>query len=358
MKTSQINRVHFLFPLAGIVTSFLLGDVFLYINTGKIFANLLLTKFIGESLMLCIFTIITLYFVHYTIEYFNQKFYGRTNHSYRFFQEIIFIMLAGFFIQEVFRQVFIFFMVRPENDPAFLEKKLRQFQLINLTFLLVIYSFMTSLRIFRYLQQKQLELARWHREYTQSQFEVLKNQLNPHFLFNSLSVLTSLVYVDAGKAERFIEKLSKTYRYLLEQKDKETVSLSKELEFLDAYLFLTDQRFGKKLKVVIGINGDSASWALPPHSLIIAMEFIIANNTMSLAHPLQISLSIMQDYLHIEYSYQLKNQIEANSRDQLYNLQERYNYLTAPRRMKVETDADLGVIKYPLIKSHEQASTL
>ena len=85
-----------------------------------------------------------------------------------------------------------------------------------------------------------------------AQFEALKNQVSPHFLFNSLSILSSLVHVDANLSEKFIDQLSKAYRYILEQKDNDTVTLKTELDFLQSYAFLLKIRFENKFGLFPG----------------------------------------------------------------------------------------------------------
>ncbi|GEO11572.1 hypothetical protein SAE01_40680 [Segetibacter aerophilus] len=291
------------------------------------------------------FFVIT-YFVYYSIDYFNNTNKANQNSSVRFIKELLFIIIVGFILQEFFRTIFIKFIVRPE-DPKTLNAKLRLLQMVNVAAILVQYSFMTSLRIYEYLQQKQLEIVRLQKEYTQSQFEALKNQLNPHFLFNSLSVLSSLVYVDADVAEEFIEKLSKTYRYLLEQRDREKIEVSKEINFLRAYIFLLQQRFGKKLKVTMtNVNGKGL---LVPHSLLIAMEYIISNNTMSTSKPLCIDITANGNSLQIAYNSNPKPTIEYDSEKQLQHLQKKYLLVEESASVLPQQQGELTAIQFPFI---------
>jgi len=272
-------------------------------------------------------TFVILYLVYFSIRHFSRRYKENPNGIERFVREILFILLAGFAIMEFFRWVFVTYMVVPEDDMAFLDRKLKMILMIDITFLIVIYSFMTSFRIFRYLQLKNLEVVKWQREYTQSQFEAMKNQLNPHFLFNSLNALSSLVYVNADLAETFIEKLSRSYRYLLEQRDKTTVPLAQELQFLDSFLFLTEQRFGNKLQVSLKeIN--AANCYVPPHTLMILLEYIIQTNSMSAASPLLLSLSQKENVLVLEYNEQLKpGNAPEETGSQFSRLKDEFQYL-------------------------------
>ena len=265
--------------------NFLLAIVYRYINIGSPFIHWSeLPGFYTQGWPIMVQTFVILYLVYFSIRHFSRRYKENPNGIERFVREILFILLAGFAVMEFFRWVFVTYMVVPEDDMAFLDRKLKMILMIDITFLIVIYSFMTSFRIFRYLQLKNLEVVKWQREYTQSQFEAMKNQLNPHFLFNSLNALSSLVYVNADLAETFIEKLSRSYRYLLEQRDKTTVPLAQELQFLDSFLFLTEQRFGNKLQVNLQ-EIHAANCYLPPHTLMILLEYIIQTNSMSAASP-------------------------------------------------------------------------
>jgi sensor histidine kinase YesM len=349
VKHPFYKNIHFIFISGGLVVNLLLGVIFTYINTGTIMTISALPSFYKEAWPMVIQTLVIIYFLYYSIQYFNKKYHDNPNGFQRFLKESLFVMIVGFGIMEVFRWFFILYMVVPEADTAFLQKKLRQIQMIDLTFLIVIYAFMTSFRIFRYLQQKQLEVLKWQREYTQSQFETMKNQLNPHFLFNSLSTLTSLVYADADVAEKFIQKLSKTYRYLLEQRDKELVPLTQEYEFVQSYLFLLEQRFGKKIRVTlepIKANG----YQLPPHTLMILLEYIVDNNTMSSGKPLQITLKQENDQLSINYNHQPKPVLTGKTGEQVVHLQEQFHFISG-HELILEQERDQGRVQIPLIQS-------
>lgn len=321
------TNVHFLFITGGLLLNFLLMLMYSYINNGHLFFPLYaIREFYSQGWPIMVQTFVILYLLYYSIRYFNKRYSDHPNGFERFLKEILFVTLIGFCITEAFRWVFVTYMVVPEADMAFLQRRLKLISTINLTFLIVVYAFMTSFRIFRYLQQKNIEVARWQREYTQSQFEAVKNQLNPHFLFNSLNALSSLVYVDADLAERFIEKLSKSYRYLLEQRDKQTVPLEQELAFLQSFLFLIEQRFGKKLQVTVETM-DTNGYTVPPHTLLIVMEHILQNNTMSNAKPLRITIAKEGPSLCIRHPHQPKAQAEEKSAQFNY-LQEQFRFLS------------------------------
>jgi len=353
MKTGQIYRnKHFVIPVATACVSLILGYILAYINSGMAMPLTLIPEFVRQGWIIILQILGFFYLVYYAVRYFNRKYEAAPNNVNRFFREILVIVIAGFLVEEVFRLLFVRFNVVPE-DPLTLNPKLRQLQMLSMTFLLVIYGIVTSVRIFFNLQQRQLEIIKWQKEYAQSQFEGLKNQLNPHFLFNSLSILTSLVYVDADKAEAFIEKLSKTYRYLLEVKEKDRVELRQELEFLRGYTFLVSERFGKKLDIVNNVNSDAWTFLIPPHSLMIALEYIIANNAMSSTKPLQITIGVQRSHVVIAFNPLPKAQIESTSAQQLEALKERYHNLHGVAVEELSLDGT-NLIKYPLLTAGDK----
>lgn len=348
-KTAFYTNIHFLFITGGLLLNLLLAMVYQYINAGTpVLYWRDLPGFYTQGWPIMVQTFVILYLLYYTITYFNQRHSNNPNGFRRFLQEILFVLLVGFGIMAFFRWIFVTYMVVPEDDMVFLQRKLNMILTIDIAFLIVVYAFMTSFRIFRYLQQKNVEVAQWQREYTQSQFEAVKNQLNPHFLFNSLNALSSLVYVDANLAETFIEKLSRSYRYLLEQRDKQTVPLAQEMQFLDSFLFLTEQRFGKKLQVQMGrIQADG--YTVPPHTLMIVMEQVLEHNTMSVAKPLQVAIATENEALLITHSHQPKQEREETNA-QFNFLQEQFRYL-GEREITITREASTTRLSIPLLTS-------
>jgi LytS/YehU family sensor histidine kinase len=129
------------------------------------------------------------------------------------------------------------------------------------------------------LTEANTQLLKLQKENLQSQFEVLKQQVNPHFLFNSLNVLTSLIKVDPDLAEVFTERLSIVYRNVLENKDKDLVTLGSEMDFIKAYVFLLDIRFSNKVFVNINIDEKDFDAYVVPLALQLLIENAIKHNT-------------------------------------------------------------------------------
>jgi LytS/YehU family sensor histidine kinase len=184
-----------------------------------------------------------------------------------------------------------------------------------------------------------------------AQFEALKNQISPHFLFNSLSILSSLVHVDASLSEKFIEQLSKAYRYILEQKDNETVSLKTELDFLNSYAFLLKIRFENKFDLKISITEvEAEKYRIAPLTLQILIENCVKHNRMSEKEPLIVTILIKDNHLIVLNPVRPRSETEriTSTGIGLSNIRNRYELLTNSP-VEIGQDEDLFRVKIPLL---------
>lgn len=201
----------------------------------------------------------------------------------------------------------------------------------------------------RELTEANVRLIELQKENLQSQFEVLKQQVNPHFLFNSLNVLTSLIKVDPDLAESFTEKLSKVYRYVLENKDKDLVSLSTELDFINAYVFLINIRFMDKVIVKIDIDKHYYDLMVLPMALQLIIENAIKHNSFSKQKPLYISLYVEnQNTLVTENNLQSRETYIQSTGVGLSNISNRYSLITGEKPL-FEKTLDKFIVKIPLV---------
>ena len=190
------------------------------------------------------------------------------------------------------------------------------------------------------LTKANTQLLKLQKENLQSQFDVLKQQVNPHFLFNSLNVLTSLIRLEPELAEKFTEHLAKVYRYVLENKDNELVNLSTEISFLDAYIFLINIRFMDKVVVNIRIPDDKKNHRIIPLAMQLLIENAIKHNSMSKKSPLVIDIFIDENnQLNVVNNLQEREAHMTSTGVGLKNIQNRYRLLnnTIPVFEKSET---------------------
>lgn len=199
------------------------------------------------------------------------------------------------------------------------------------------------------LAETHLQLINLQKENIQSQFDVLRQQVNPHFLFNSLNVLTSLIKIEPDLAEQFSEHLSKVYRYVLENKDNELVDLSTELRFLDAYIFLLNIRFVDKIKVNINIPNEKLSAQLIPLAVQLLIENAIKHNIMTKCNPLVIDIFIDENnYLNIINNLQERPSQVVSTGIGLKNIENRYLLLNNTRPIFEKSESQF-MAKVPLV---------
>ncbi|MEM9823164.1 MAG: histidine kinase [Bacteroidota bacterium] len=220
--------------------------------------------------------------------------------------------------------------------------------LVNSALVLAIYECVYFYEQFRksVIEREQLERAN-----IQSQLEGLKNQVNPHFLFNSLNTLVYLIPENQKLAVRFVQKLSKVYRYILEIRDKKLIPLEEELEFLHAYIFLLKERFEENLQVSIEIPEHHLNSQIVPLSLQILIENAIKHNIISTERPLSIELFVEKDNrLVVKNKLQKKNQVMNSTKVGLENIKSRYSFFSQQPVEVLVTQASFMVI-LPLIHS-------
>lgn len=182
------------------------------------------------------------------------------------------------------------------------------------------------------------------KELVAAQYEGLKNQVNPHFLFNSFSVLSSLVEKNSEDAIKFISKLSDLYRYILENDNKSFVSAENELSFLDDYIFLLEMRHGAALIVEKELENLDPDAQLPPLSLQTLFENAVKHNSFSLSEPLKIRI-VATDRHHIEVENQkvIKPVLVKSTGIGLKNLSKRLKLLTGKGLTIVEDEVSFKV---------------
>ena len=181
-----------------------------------------------------------------------------------------------------------------------------------------------------------------------AKFESLKNQLDPHFLFNSLNVLTSLIGENPAQAEKFTTKLSKVYRYVLEQKDKDLISLDEELKFAKSYMQLLQMRFEDAVEYTIPEAASDPELKIVPLSLQLLLENAVKHNIITSSLPLHIKIYEDQGYLCIENSLNPKASLEKSTKVGLKNITQRYE-LVSSGKVVIEKGNTKFMVKLPLL---------
>jgi hypothetical protein len=200
------------------------------------------------------------------------------------------------------------------------------------------------------------ETEQLKKAYRQSQLQGLKSQVNPHFLFNSLNSLSSLISEDGDEAEKFLDEMSKVYRYMLRNDDEQLVSLQTELKFLESYLHLLKARYGDGLQINFNIEDNHRSLYLPPLTLQVLVENAFVQNSITKSSPLVIDISSDDnEAIIIRNNIQprmVTESIEAESG--LDNLVRKYELLNEAKVIIRENNSE-RIIRVPLISKEKEA---
>nr|WP_294904030.1 two-component regulator propeller domain-containing protein [uncultured Lacibacter sp.] len=221
--------------------------------------------------------------------------------------------------------------------------------------LLLLLLLATGYAVYRYRihqQQKLLQLQGkaqlLEKEKVMVMYENLKQQLNPHFLFNSLTSLSGLIETDQRLAGNFLEQMSKIYRYILKNRDNELVSLREELAFVQTYINLQKTRFKEGLQVKINVDDEELHKKIAPVTLQNLVENAMKHNVIDLDTPLTITITAKDGYLHVANNLQKKNMVETSNKQGLASLQSLYHYLSR-RPVQIEESSAEFIIRIPLI---------
>lgn len=216
----------------------------------------------------------------------------------------------------------------------------------------VYFLFIFLKEVFSLAEQKQkleIEKEKYARQQLISRFQTLKKQLNPHFMFNSLNVLSGLMYENVERADLFVQKLAGIYRYVLEQGEEVMIQLKEEIEFIESYFFLQKIRFENNLDYQLRIDTEKMSWLLPPLTLELLVENAVKHNMISSEKPLKIQVYNEGDYLFIKNKIQLRSEQYQSTKIGHKNLVERFGLmdLTKPEFL---IDGEYYIAKVPLLR--------
>jgi len=190
------------------------------------------------------------------------------------------------------------------------------------------------------------------KERVNAELNSLKGELDPHFVFNSLSTLSHLISVDTHKAQLFTQKLAQVYKYLLINKDQELISLNDEIKFIGDYFFLLNIRYDGRLNLSFNMDNNYVEKIMViPCSLQLLIENAIKHNQFTDENPLHITVSLNGEYLKVENNIHIKQYASESTRIGLANLSNRYR-LVYNKDIVINKEEDKFIVKLPLIKQN------
>ena len=264
-------------------------------------------------------------------------------------------LLVGFFSSFIASLVIVFFMhffevviFDKHTFNYFLdnEKPVNYFLPIIITFFVTLSLY--AIHFYKSYQENKVKEQKIIAGTASAKYESLKNQIDPHFLFNSLNVLSSLIEENQDNAQKFTTSLSKVYRYVLEQKDKDLVSVEEELSFAKTYMNLLKMRFENSLTYEISAQENKSEFKVLPLSLQLLLENSVKHNVVSEQKPLHIKIYIENNYLIIENNLQKKEVLQDRKGVGLQNIIDRYA-LISRKKMIIEQTQNVFLVKLPIL---------
>jgi hypothetical protein len=252
------------------------------------------------------------------------------------------------FILVQFVNYYIWMDVMPEKSWGLILRSLPFTLLISFIISLIF----TAIGFFYAWKQSFIRAEKLKVEMMAYKYESLRNQINPHFLFNSLNVLSDLVYDDQAMAVKFIRQMSDLFRYVLDSRDKELVPLADELAFIQSYTFMLKTRFEEKLTIDIDVQPRPDDY-LVPMTLQLLIENAVKHNEVSEAFPLRITIRRNEDSLEVENNLKPKDVGGNSKKTGLKNIQQQYTFFSE-QPIKIITSDERYMVRVPILKALEK----
>lgn len=279
----------------------------------------------------------------------------RKKHSLRFLLQCLTLFMAGCILIVCYLELFDMILgTKMTYEKFWLEYKDEFLKVLLILFIFVfIYTILDfMIYSFNYLKKEEIQSVEMINNQMNLQFKALKSQLNPHFLFNSLNTISSLLYKDPEKAEVFIRKFAESYRFILDQNNKALIPLEKELAFVEAYNYILRMRFQDSYKLHIDLPDIVRNSFVPPLSIQMLVENAIKHNLISKSSPLEVKLKCEGNYLHVSNNINPLREQAQSFQIGIENIKKRYAFFTSENIKLKKTD--FFTVSLPLINENNQ----
>ncbi len=264
-------------------------------------------------------------------------------------------IIIGFFAS-FFLSIFIIFLLRlliiigieGATITYFFEHEDTRDYLMPIVFTFIVVLIIHLIHLYKWYQESRVTEQKIIASTASAKFESLKNQIDPHFLFNSLNVLSSLIEENPENAQKFTTSLSKVYRYVLEQKDKDLVTIAEELSFAKTYMNLLKMRFEDSLTYELPESELNFDAKVVPLSLQLLLENTVKHNVVSEQKPLHIKIYVENNYLCVENNLQKKQVLQEHQGVGIQNIISRYG-LISKRKIAIEQTETYFKVKLPIL---------
>ena len=303
-------------------------------KTFKIFGIYLLYAFV--------MSLVNGYFFNYIRKAFPWEISSKKQLVYGFIGSLVLSTLVLVFLK-YFIEVVIY-----NQDPSNFLKGSKTYFFFGISITIIIVLMFYVFYFYKSVAQQKVNESQIVAKTEIAKFESLKSQIDPHFLFNSLNVLTSLISEDPKRAEKFTTKLSKVYRYVLEQKSKDLIPLQEELEFAKTYMELLKMRFEDSVDFNITDKFSNDNYKIVPLSLQLLLENAVKHNVINNEDPLQIKIYEENGYLVVSNNLNEKTSLSKGTKLGLSNIRDRYSLITK-KLVDIKQTKSEFIVKLPLL---------
>lgn len=312
-------KKHLIIVISSIIISFLLSYYLVISNQGE-----LQDYSLNTGLLSSLLGVLVTYVIYFLALKLDRLFPWQTQTNNRLFVGYILQAIVSFIL--IFGGIYLYAYWILSTEDFFVTY---QETLIKLAILLCILLMVYSVIYFAFYSYYsfatlQIESVKQERKQIDLQLKALKSQLSPHFLFNSLNTISSLVHVNAKRSEMFIRKLANMYQFTLNSYHSTLISLEEELNFVESYQYLLETRFEDKLKIDIAISRDLYQTQIPPLTLQMLLENAVKHNTLSIDNPLKVSIYIDGDYICVQNNITEEPKQKTSFHIGLKNINTRY----------------------------------
>lgn len=327
---------------AGIVFKIIVDVIF-----GLMYSNFKVVKPISTYFGVVLSTILIVELFFLVVKKLDKTLDWNTNPKKRFLLQFLWQALIVLFFFSLVRWIIEYLT----SDSYLIVVKNEVVILISTLVITMLFSVFELGMFFLYKWRFSLaEIERFKKENSDFRFEMLRNQVNPHFLFNSLNTLSSIMYENVDTAANYIRRLSEVYRYVLENRQKDLVSLKTELNFINAYKYLFELRFTDRLKFNIEVADTVKDKLIAPMTLQMLLENAVKHNVISVKKPLIVDIITEGNYIEVKNNFQPKQPEGYSSGMGLQNIKSQYAYLTGNEVEILNTDCEF-IVRIPLIDS-------
>ncbi|WP_324720892.1 sensor histidine kinase [Salinimicrobium sp. HB62] len=332
------------------ITTIILYTLVVYLNFGTIKLPQ------GEMLIEIPLVFFFLFFLFISHEKISRLFaspkFERTGAPKKAILEVFIVIVVTIFLTFLLNFLPLLFVL---GEEIFVPVRVRTAVMVSVVVSLFFYYFVERERTKKELQQEMLNSARLQKENFEAQLEGLKSQINPHFLFNSLNVLGSLIQQDKKKALTFKNKLADLYRSLLKHGEQQLIPLDQELETARSYIYLLKTRFGNSIVFEEEISPQPPGLLVPPGALQMLLENAIKHNGSTKKKPLFVKIFTEENYLVVQNNLQPRKEHIYSTKTGLKNISSRYRYLSS-EEVKIDKTKEKFIVKLPLLKTHESSN--